>query len=204
VLLPLLSSVRSFEFSKGDDGKPDDAGLKEQGVILNNSVAQITSIIEVFEKGEHLNLTKGQSPMSIQIIPNVNKIKIEKRFVQLAKAKRPNDDFTYPDLTPEEQAELDEAEQFGYYRENIFQLEEMYLYRSIFNTYLGNIDHAIADLNRSWKAHYRATQLAKLGTSRATTKDAGLGVTTDLTEELFGKFSTSQLVSPISVASQQS
>jgi len=29
-------------------------------------------------------------------------------------------------------------------------------------------------------------------------------VTTDLTEELFGKFSTSQLVSPMSVASQQS
>lgn len=34
----------------------------------------------------------------------------------------------------------------------------MYLYRSIFYTYLGNIDLAIADLNRSWKAHYRANQ----------------------------------------------
>ena len=151
-----------------------------------------------------MKLTKGQSPMSIQIIPNVNKIKLEKQFVQLAKARRPNDDPTLPELTAEEQAELEAVEPHGYYRENIFQLEEMYLYRSIFYTYLGNIDHAIADLNRSWKAHYRATQQAKLGGGKATAKDAGLGVTTDLTEELFGKFSTSQLVSPMSVASQQS
>lgn len=158
VLLPLLSCVRSFDLSKGEDGWPDEAGLAEQRAILNNCVAQIASIIEAFEKGEHLNLTKGQSPMSIQIIPNVNKIKLEKRFVQLGKSKRSNDDYPYPDLTPKEQAELDEAEPFGYYRENIFQLEEMYLYRSIFYTYLGNIDLAIADLNRSWKAHYRANQ----------------------------------------------
>jgi hypothetical protein len=134
----------------------------------------------------------------------VNKIKLEKRLVQRGQAKQSKDDNSYPDLTPEEQAELDEVEPLGYYRENIFQLEEMYLYRSIFNTYLGNIDHAIADLNRSWKAHYRATQQANLGGSKATTKNNVLGVTTDLTDELFGKFSTSQLVSPISVASRQS
>jgi hypothetical protein len=95
-------------------------------------------------------------------------------------------------LTEEEQAALDQVDSCGYYRENIFQLEEMYLYRSIFNTYLGNIDQAISDLNKSWRAHYRANQSAKNGNSKATTsKSNALGVTTDLTEELFGKYSTS-------------
>jgi len=45
-------------------------------------VSQISSIIEVYEKNEHLELKKEKSPMTIQIIPNVNKIKVEKRLVQ--------------------------------------------------------------------------------------------------------------------------
>ena len=43
-------------------------------------------------------------------------------------------------LKPEEREALDEVERYGYYRENIFQLEEMYLYRAIFNTYLMEAD----------------------------------------------------------------
>ena len=39
----------------------------------------------------------------------------------------------------------------GYYRENIFQLEEMYLYRSIFQLYIGNMQESLADLTKSWK-----------------------------------------------------
>lgn len=59
--------------------------------------------------------------MSIQIIPNVNKIKLEKRFVQISKDKLSKDDGSiYPKLTEAEQIELDSVEQFGYYRENIF------------------------------------------------------------------------------------
>lgn len=46
-----------------------------------------------------MNLTKGQSPMSIQIIPNVNKIKIEKKYVQIGKQKQTKEDNSYPDLT---------------------------------------------------------------------------------------------------------
>lgn len=29
----------------------------------------------------------------------------------------------------------------------------MYLYKSIFNTYIGNYEDAIADLNSSWRKH---------------------------------------------------
>jgi hypothetical protein len=38
VLLPLLSCVRSFGFSKGDDGQTDEAGLIEQTAVLSNCV----------------------------------------------------------------------------------------------------------------------------------------------------------------------
>ena len=81
VLLPLLSCVRSFDFSKDEFGNQDEEGEQEQIDILKNCVNQITTIIDLYEKETHLKLTKSQSPMSIQIIPNVNKIKLEKMYV---------------------------------------------------------------------------------------------------------------------------
>jgi hypothetical protein len=38
-------------------------------------------LISSYEKGEHLKITKEASPMSVQIIPNVGRIKIEKVLV---------------------------------------------------------------------------------------------------------------------------
>ena len=82
----MLSSVRAFEFLRGDDGQVDESGRKEFNEIVANCIQQITSIITIYEKNEHLKVTKGQSPMSVQIIPNVGKIKIEKKFVLRALA----------------------------------------------------------------------------------------------------------------------
>lgn len=42
VLLQLLSAVRSFAFSKGDNNEPDEKGIKEQMEILKNCIQQIT------------------------------------------------------------------------------------------------------------------------------------------------------------------
>ena len=39
------------------------------------------------------------------------------------------------------------------YRENIFNLEDMYLFRAIFNMYLMKYDLAITDLAKSWNTH---------------------------------------------------
>ena len=85
VLLPLLSCVRSFAFTKNDNGQTDVNGIKEQKKILSNCRTQISKIIDIYEKGEQLLLSKSQSPMTIQIIPNVQKIKIEKKFVSQKK-----------------------------------------------------------------------------------------------------------------------
>ena len=35
----------------------------------------------MYEKNEHLQLKKEQSPMTVQIIPNVGRIKVEKKMV---------------------------------------------------------------------------------------------------------------------------
>ena len=43
---------------------------------------------------------------------------------------------------------------FGYYKENIFQLEEMYLYRAIFNIYHKSYKTALEDIERAWKQHF--------------------------------------------------
>lgn len=114
-------------------------------------MSQISSIIEVYEKNEHLELKKEKSPMTIQIIPNVNKIKVEKRLVQKHLMNSKNTASARVELSPQERKELDGVATHGYYRENIFQLEEMYLYRSIFQLYIGNMQESLADLTKSWK-----------------------------------------------------
>ena len=65
VLLPLLSCVRSFEFSKDEKGQKDTEGEQEQKKIIKNCVAQISQIIEVFENNEHLDIKRGDSKMTI-------------------------------------------------------------------------------------------------------------------------------------------
>lgn len=58
--------------------------------------------------------------MSIQIIPNVGKIKIEKRYVMRYLSSNQNKNLELPPLKPAELKSLKDAERFGYYRENIF------------------------------------------------------------------------------------
>jgi len=138
--------------------------------------------------------------MSIQIIPNVNKIKIEKRII----AENQEGLEKQPELTKKQRKELDAVQEYGYYRENIFQLEEMYLYRSIFNTYVGNYEEAIKDLNLSWKQHYHTSLQAKKDAVKSSNKNEMAGIETNLDEEMFGRYTASQLVSPMSVQSQTS
>lgn len=80
--------------------------------------------------------------MSIQIIPNVGKIKIEKKYVMRQLNINQGKLLELPVLKAAELKSLKDAERFGYYRENIFQLEDMYLYRGIYKMYLGSYDEA--------------------------------------------------------------
>jgi hypothetical protein len=154
VLLQLLSCVRSFAFSKGDTGEPDESGLKEQNNIIKNCISQLSSIIQQFENLEPMSLKKEGSPMTIQIIPNVNRIKLEKKLV-ISKLQPHQEGIPhYTPLTELERKSVEIIKRYGYYTENIFNLEEMYLYRAIFNIYTNNYSAALTDLNKSWKQHF--------------------------------------------------
>jgi hypothetical protein len=69
----------------------------------------------------------------------------------------------------------------------------MYLYRAIFNLYLGKYTESLEDLTKSWKQHFAANQQAKKDACAGTKK---VGIDTE-NEEMFGKFPVSHLVSPI-------
>jgi hypothetical protein len=123
----------------------------------------------------------------------VNKIKVEKKFVLRHVGKNQE----LPDLTASESKALASVDRTGYYRENIFQLEDMYLYRGIFQMYLGKNDESLRDITRSWNHHILAKkQVAQDGKSGKNTAKK-LGIDGEDGEEMYGRFPASQLVSPI-------
>ena len=77
----------------------------------------------------------------------------------------------------------------------------MYLYRSIFHTYLGNADQALQDLNLSRKQHIQISQLSKKEQAQSNSNTnrgkKNPGLETQHKEEMYGKFPASQLVSPM-------
>ena len=125
--------------------------------------------------------------MSIQIIPNVNKIKIEKKYVLRHIGKNSE----LPPLTASEQKSLADAERTGYYRENIFQLEDMYLYRGIFQMYLGNNDEALKNITKSWNNHIMAKRQVALDGKSNKNTGKKIGIDADDTEEMYGRFPAS-------------
>lgn len=70
----------------------------------------------------------------------------------------------------------------------------MYLYRSIFHLYIGNIQESLDDLNRSWKLHFQSNAFAKRD---AASNSGAPGIDTNMQEDMYGKFPISQLVSPM-------
>lgn len=64
----------------------------------------------------------------------------------------------------------------------------------MFNTYIGNYEEAIKDLNLSWKQHVHQSQQIKKETG-ATGAETKMDIQTG--DEMYGKFTASQLVSPI-------
>ena len=107
VLLPLISCVRAFDFSRDENGEKDESGEQQQIEILRTCITQITSIIGIYEREEHLKVLKGESPMTIQIIPNVNKIKIEKQFVSANLITSDEMNPKSVELKPEERKQVD-------------------------------------------------------------------------------------------------
>lgn len=104
-------------------------------------------------------MLKGQSPLTIQVIPNVQRIKREKVLVQEASNDPKSDNL--PPMSDKAKKQLGEIDSHSYYRENIFSLEDMYLYRGVFKFYANDTKAAQSDFELSWKHHLTLKNQAK-------------------------------------------
>lgn len=109
-------------------------------------------LIKTYESDKLTRLKRKDSILNIQIIPNIERIKIEKNAVarDLFEQKRQKPDVDYPDLDYNPSQKIDfnalkTLESVSYYYENIFSLEDFYLYRGLINFYQQEYRAAIDD-----------------------------------------------------------
>lgn len=144
--------------------------------VLELSIKAMDKLVNYFNPTNSLHdqrsnpmnqFKKSHSPLSIQIIPNVNKIRVEKaravsairerkcslqELIEECKQQKNNEDM-YQD---------EELEPISYYRENIFNLEDYYLYRAVMKFYYEDYEGAIKD----YKACNRLKSSSKHGNNR--------------------------------------
>lgn len=130
----------------------DDEVLKLSIKAIDKLIKFFNPTESIFESGSNpiYQFKKSQSPLSIQIIPNVNRIKIEKARAVSAIQERK---WSLQELIEEckqqrineEIYTAEEIEPISYYRENIFNLEDFYLYRAVLKFYNWDFDGAVED-----------------------------------------------------------
>lgn len=157
-----LSSDRSDIQSKNNDKLKRniiyDVALDKE--VLHLSIKAMDKLINYFHPNsaaqDHgnnpiLQFKKSQSPLSIQIIPNVNRIRIEKaRAVSAIRDRKCSLQELIEECKLQKNSEelysAEEIEPISYYRENIFNIEDYYLYRAIMKFYYEDYESAIKDL----------------------------------------------------------
>ena len=102
-------------------------------------------MLVTYESDALNQLKKKDSMLNIQLIPNVERIKIEKALVardfHIARQQLPEEQKgEVPSLSvdldePANVGMLKKLKEVSYYYENIFNLEDFYLYRGIFKFY---------------------------------------------------------------------
>lgn len=116
-------------------------------------------LVTTYESDRLLQLKRRDSVLNVQIIPNVEKIKIEKALVaqDLHQQKQQLPADQRADL-PSLSIDLDEPintqnmkrlKPYSYYYENIFNIEDFYLYRAVFKFYSGRYEDALIDFDRA-------------------------------------------------------
>jgi hypothetical protein len=103
----------------------------------------LNQLIKTYESDKLTRLKRKDSTLNIQLIPNIDRVLMEKNAVarDMADLKKKNpDNADIPDLDYNPQVKIDfqainTFPNVSYYYENIFGLEDFYLYRGIINFY---------------------------------------------------------------------
>ena len=120
-------------------------------------------MLVTYESDALSQLKKKDSMLNIQLIPNVERIKIEKALVardfHLARQQLPEEQKgEVPSLSvdldePVDAGILEKLKEVSYYYENIFNLEDFYLYRGVFKFYSQDYRGALADLQTAQRTY---------------------------------------------------
>jgi tetratricopeptide (TPR) repeat protein len=123
---------------------------------MNKLISFFNPTNSTFDTGNNpiYQFKKAESPLSIQIIPNVNRIRIEKaRAVSAIQERKCSLQELIEEWkqqkSDEELYAAEEIEPISYYRENIFNLEDYYLYRAVMKFYHEDYKEAIKDF-KTW------------------------------------------------------
>ena len=145
-------------------GKLTPADVKNSNRVLQDATQTLDGLLATYESDALSQLKKKDSMLNIQLIPNVERVKIEKALVardfQAARQQLPEDQKgEVPSLSvdldePVDAGMLRKLKEVSYYYENIFNLEDFYLYRGIFKFYAQDYKGALADFQTA-QATYR-------------------------------------------------
>lgn len=154
--------------------------------ILDLSIKAMTKLIKFFNPGQSTfsvashpvnEFHKSESPLSIQVIPNVNRIRVEKaRAVSAIQDRK----CSLQELIQECKGFEQEEDRISYYRENIFNLEDYYLYRGVMRFYNKQYLEAIDDFETS--SRLKSLQKSYQKGDKANPKSSNMSSQTDLSD----------------------
>jgi hypothetical protein len=121
--------------------------------VLDNAIEVMQDLLKTYNSGKILKLKVKDAPLNLQLIPNVERIKLEKiqvaKDIQNAKqqhmekaGEEPAELEGFPSISVDDDepcnlSDLKKLDSISYYYENIFTLEDMQLYKGVFLFYAG-------------------------------------------------------------------
>ncbi|CAI2363482.1 unnamed protein product [Moneuplotes crassus] len=159
--------------------------------VLDLSIKAMDKLIDFFnpQKSSFDSTTnpiyqfkKCESPLSIQIIPNVNRVRLEKARAVSAIQERK---CSLHELIEEckhmkEDDHTGEFDTISYYRENIFNLEDYYLYRGVMRFYNQDYQKAIKDFEIS--SRIKSINKSYQKATKSDPKSSNMSSQTDLSD----------------------
>ena len=100
-------------------------------------IDDLSEMIKLYESGKLDKIKMKDAPLSINLIPNSDRIIIEKQLVEALKGGKK--------VKREDIKELSSLPVVSKYFECIFGLKDMYLFRAVAKSYLGLYKEAILD-----------------------------------------------------------
>lgn len=123
--------------------------------MLKMAVMTFDELVATYMSDRLMQLKRRDSILNVQIIPNVQRVRIEKVLLaqDVAQKKELLSEEQKADLPtisvdldePVNMQQLKKTDSYSYYYENIFNLEDFYLYRGVFKFYQGLYREAVED-----------------------------------------------------------